>query len=130
MVLDSKTIEINCAIITLRDDGIIHMIMNKDHMVNIDDLKNIVKAVGELGNGKKFPNLIEAGSFTSIDSDARKFSTAEELNIYTIADAFVIRSLPQKLIANFYLKFDKPKLPTRFFDNTSEALQWLKQFVA
>jgi hypothetical protein len=45
------------------------------------------------------------------------------------ADAFVIYSLPQKLVGNFYLKVNKPPVPTRFFKTPEEAIRWLRKFV-
>ena len=122
-------IVIDCGDITLREDGIIHMKFKSDYLVEIKDLKDIVEAVGELGNGKKFLNLIEGGLYTNISVEARKYSICDENNIYTIADAFLVKSLAQRLMANFYIRFDKPKLPTRFFDSKEEAEEWLKEFL-
>jgi hypothetical protein len=46
-----------------------------------------------------------------------------------VADAFVIDSLAQRILGNFYLKFNKPQFPTRFFNSKEEALIWLEAFV-
>jgi len=44
---------------------------------------------------------------------------------YKIADAFIIHTLSQKIIANFYLKIQKPVVPTKFFSNSMDAEKWL-----
>ncbi len=42
------------------------------------------------------------------------------------ATAVIVNSVPYTLIANFYLKFNKPKHPYKVFKNRNEALAWLK----
>jgi hypothetical protein len=121
--------EVNCGVIRLGDDGIMYMYMREGYTVEVEDLKELVKITGELGGGKKYPNLIKGGIYTSISSEARAYSATTESNLFTLADAFVIRSMAQKLLANFYLKFDKPVSPTRFFDAEKEAIAWLKTFL-
>jgi len=42
-----------------------------------------------------------------------------------MADAFVIKSLSQKIVANLMIKINKPSVPTRFFDKIEDAEKWL-----
>ena len=39
----------------------------------------------------------------------------------------VTKSLPQKLIANFIIRFQKPLVPTRTFSKLEEAEKWLSE---
>jgi len=55
-----ESIEIKAGMIALRSDGIMLMNISEDYIVDIQDLKDIVAAVGKIGKGKKFPNLIIA----------------------------------------------------------------------
>jgi len=89
----------------------------------------IVEAMGKLGGGKKYPVLIDAGEFSSIDKETRIFPAAAESNIYTLADAIAYCNLAQKLLADFYLKHNRPVVPTRVFPTKTEAIAWLKTFV-
>jgi len=41
------------------------------------------------------------------------------------AEAFVVNSLPTRLIANFYMKFNKPPNPTKIFNTVEKAEEWL-----
>src|SRR5687767_13127270 len=101
-----ESIEIKAGTIALRSDGIILIKINEDHIVDVQDLKDIALAVGKIGKGKKFPNLVLAGTYSNITQEARTYSTSDENNIYTKADAFVIRSMHQKLLANLYMKIN------------------------
>lgn len=42
------------------------------------------------------------------------------------AEAFVVESLANRLIAGFYIQFNRPKNPTRIFNNFENALNWLR----
>jgi hypothetical protein len=122
-------IELKKSTVTLMDNGIIHIHLKPGAEMELSDAILIVEAMGKVGEGKKFPVLIDAGEFVSIDKEVRMFSASEESNIYTLADAIAYYSLAQKMIADFYLKNDKPVVPTRIFSNKEEAVEWLKSYI-
>jgi hypothetical protein len=122
--------QIKAGTISLRSDGIMLYEIKEDYMVDVQDLKDINQAVGKIGNGGKYPNLIMMGNYTNITNEATEYSTSDENNVYTLADAFVLKSLHQKLLANLYLKINRPKIPTRFFENTVDAVEWLKKYLS
>lgn len=123
----SKIYEYRISRVGLRYDGIMHIDIKSNELFTADDYKDVLKAVFEVGHGQKFLNLITIGKFTTADHDSRELSTSLEGGLYKLADAFVIQSLSQKLVANFYMNFHKPSVPTRFFNSEVEALEWLKQ---
>lgn len=43
--------------------------------------------------------------------------------------AIIVRSISERLFANYYLKFKKPVRPTKVFTNPKVAEEWLGQFV-
>ena len=45
-----------------------------------------------------------------------------------IAEAFLLTSLAQKILINFYIRFDKPLVPSKVFTNKEKAIEWLRQF--
>lgn len=42
-----------------------------------------------------------------------------------VAEAFVVDNLSNRLIAESYMKFDKPSNPTEVFDKIEDAMEWL-----
>ena len=105
-----------------------HIHLNSGAEIELSDAALIVEAMGKLGKGLKFPVLIDAGEFTSIDKEVRIFSANEESNLYTLADAIAYCSFAQKLIADFYIKYNKPIVPTKAFPTKEEAMKWLQTF--
>ncbi|MBS1650775.1 MAG: hypothetical protein JSU07_02075 [Bacteroidetes bacterium] len=98
-----------------------------DISFNIDDMKQLTQLEKNISGAKK-PVLVLCHVNATTDNDLLKFLSKNENNPYSIADAFVITSLSQKILANFYLKFLKPERPTKFFVNKNDAINWLNQF--
>ena len=121
----SEVLHYKISKVALRPDGILHFSIKSDELFFVKDYHDLMDAAYKIGNGKKFLNLITIGKHTTPDHHARVLSTSKEGCIYKIADAFVICSLSQKLIANFYMNFHKPFVPTKFFTNKEEAVKWL-----
>ena len=96
--------------------------------MELSDAILIVEAMGKISKGKKYPVLIDAGEFASVDKEVRIFSASEESNLYTIADAIAYYSFAQKLIADFYIKNNQPVVPTKAFPTKEEAIKWLETF--
>ena len=82
-----KEVKLKKSTVSLLDDGIMHIHLNGGTEIELSDAVLIVEAMGVLGGGKRFPVLIDAGEFTSIDKEVRIFSASEESNLYTLADA-------------------------------------------
>ncbi|MCH2228974.1 MAG: hypothetical protein MK105_01425 [Crocinitomicaceae bacterium] len=74
--------------------------------------------------GGKFYNIYQFGSFSDIEPEVREWAADHNGNHYTHTDAIVIESLSQKIITDFYLKFNRPKMPTKIFYNLKKALVW------
>lgn len=124
----SEIIKTRISTIFLRKDDILQLDIESDQYFDVNDCHELINAAEKIGNGKRFLNLIIVGNHTLPDHDARVLSCSEEGSRYKSADAFVIHSLAQSIIANFYMKINKPFVPTRFFRNADEAVKWLEQF--
>lgn len=116
--------------VLLRKDGILEVSCKNDFEYDVEHIREILQAYScLLKKGEKAPVLIVSEEYTSITSAGMKYSAGPEGTKYSKAEAFVIHSLFQKMLANFYLNFNKPKVPTRFFNEYTEAEKWLKNFL-
>lgn len=122
-----NSISTRISTVFLRDDGILHIKIKPDNEFTVFDFNELVSAAKDIGDGKKFLNLIIVGKNTLPDDQSRIASSSEKGSIYKVADAFVINSLAQRIVANFYLKINKPFVPTKFFNNEEDAVVWLKE---
>lgn len=123
-----KEIDLEASTVSLRNDGIIQIFMKPNRTMNMNDGKQMVQAFAEIGGGRKFLLLFIAGNFTLANTEARKYAASEDANRYTIASAFVVNNIAQKLMANAYISFNNPITPTRALTDIEEAIKWLKTF--
>ena len=114
--------------VSLRNDGIMQVEIAPEQEVTVDNIKDIIEVIGKLGDRKQYPILILPGAYTLPNEEARLY-LASPGDPYALAEAYVTHSLPQKLVGNFYLQFNKPPRPTRMFTNADDALKWLKGFM-
>ena len=113
--------------VTIYDSGILHFEMKDREVLTSADLIESRSWVNSFGPNK-YLVLIEAGHRTEVEDDIKELSASKSGNHYTIADAIVVKSLSQRLIANLYLRFNKPVKPTRIFSDAESAAFWLMSF--
>ena len=134
MIPDTKntqanSVKINCGTGFLRDDGIVQFNIADDYIIEISDLIEINEGVGKLNGDVKTCNMFVCENYTNISHEAIKYSNDPENFKYTLADAFVVKSMHQKLLANFYITIIKPPVPTKYFMNEAAAVEWLKSLL-
>ena len=120
-----KKTETSAAQISVCSDGIIRVMFKKKTEVNADHFKKLFEVYNELVQGEKhsFIYYAEDGSST-VSEDGRAYAKNEEYSFPKVCNAVVVTRLSQKLIANFYFKFNKPSYPFKVFDKMEEAEKW------
>lgn len=124
-----KSADLGHSKVHLRNDGIVQIDFGDSIELDLKEAVEIVETIAKLSEGKKVPVLNIAGKSTSATSAAREYSASPAGLRYTIADAYVVTNLAQKILGNFYISFNKPPVSTRIFDDVDKAVQWLKTFL-
>jgi hypothetical protein len=124
-----KTIEIEEAIITLKDNDIVYVYFKSGVVIDCDTQEKLLLNYGEITKGKLHPFLFYADEQVSITKEARDNAIVIEDRAYAIASAILVNNLAHRLIANFYLKFNKPQKPYKVFNRKKDAVNWLLNFV-
>ena len=114
--------------VKLRDDSYYEVRVFENQDFTVDDLVKLVDAQKK-SVGFVLPVLVICENNVLADVILLSKLSQNEYNPYSKADAFVLNSNAQKILANFYIKINKPERPTKFFNNADEALIWLKQFI-
>lgn len=68
-------------------------------------------------------------SFTDVGREVRDWASDHDAQRFTLSDAIVLRDQGQRIIADFYMKQDKPHWPTAVFLSLQEAIHWTKSLV-
>lgn len=112
----------------VRTEGIICVYINEDPENHLEAGKKTARAIGEIAGDKTIPCMYVYQSGILPDSELRAFWASEQGMPYSSIEAYVISGLPITLVANVYLKFNKPVRPTRLFNDFDSALNWLLDF--
>ena len=94
-------------------------------MIGRRECIEVNNTIGVLTGGRQARVITVAAEDTHFDAEARDESSSPNGLRFTIADAFVARNLAQKLMVNFYLRFNKPAKPSKAFNSEEDAIKWL-----
>jgi hypothetical protein len=121
-----KEIDSKEANITLKSNGIVYVIFKDDCVLDVDLQFRLLDLYNEITGGKLTPFIFLAAQNVTITKEARENATSLESISPLGASAAVVNNLAYKLIANFYMKLNKPKRPFKTFSNEVDAVKWLK----
>lgn len=124
----TKSISENKFIMSYNEVGYYELFIKDNVEIFIDDVHIIVNTQKQL-NGSKLPTLISGGQYSTTNTETLKYISVNENMPYSKCAAFIVSSISQKLLGNFYLKIYKPQRPTRFFNHKEDAITWLKQYI-
>jgi len=102
-----------------------------DDEIDFDEIKQQVDACYIITEGKATPVLIDVrNGRKNLSLEARTY--AGKNNPYRhlkLAEALLIKSLAQRIMANFFIKFGKHHHPSKVFTREEVAIKWLLGFV-
>jgi hypothetical protein len=124
-----EIIEIKEAIIILRADGIMQVTYRKGVVIDVSLQAKIYELFEKICKGTKRPFLFSAFDNVSVTPEARNNAVEMEHLFPGSATAVLANSLAYKLIANFYLKVNRPKTPFKVFSDETKAVEWLLGFI-
>ncbi len=101
--------------------------VKQDQVVDVAEINEMLVYVQEFLGPKEHYAVVDFGGNLSSSTEARQiYADSEYIQKYRIADAFLVKSLPVRLIANFFINVTKPKVNTRLFTDEAKAVKWLE----
>ncbi len=120
-----KKVETAQYIIGVRDDGIIHVFYKEHAELDVKLQLEMLDVYIELCENKPYPFIFEAEEYITVTKEARDNALSLEDKSPLAVSAILVKNLAHKLIADFYLKFNKPRRPYKVFKNFEEGIDWL-----
>ena len=108
--------------------GVIHAVFLAGAEVVLADAKENLAATAELVGTRARPALIDLRLVRSQSAEARAELAGPAADAVSCAVALVVASPLSRMIGNFYLGFNRPRVPTRLFTDVEEAERWLRGF--
>lgn len=123
-----RTIELDTSTISLIEGDIIWVDYRSDVDIDGSNVKEVGKAILELCNGEAHYFVVDVRNcFGTYTQEAREYMAKNpEINKVRKALAFLTNSLGTRILANFYLNFNKPLSPGKLFSDEIKALAWLE----
>lgn len=73
--------------------------------------------------------LVDVRGVWNYSDEARQIVSSESFKKITVAMALVVGySSPTRMVANFFMRINKPVTPTKLFTNKKSAKKWLKNY--
>lgn len=96
--------------------------------VDVKEIQDMIAYAKEVMGEKRHYCVVDFGSSVMSTTEAREvYAASDYIQKNRIADAFLVKSLALRLVANFFIQVTKPKVKTRLFTDESLALTWLLQ---
>jgi len=121
-----KQIKLLEATLSLRQDGIVQVLYHDHTILDIPLQLKMAEAFNNIADGKKSLFIFEAGEGVIVTKDARNNALKLEDSTPILASAVVANNLAYRIIANFFIKVQKPKGKYKVFASKEEAIKWLK----
>lgn len=112
-----------------RLDGIVEVEIKDNAYIELADaLKQEEYLKSEKSSYLPLKLLIVAGEGASVSKEVRDFANQPEATSIILAEAIVVKSYPQKIMANFIKNFYKTPMPIKTFSDKESAVSWLLNF--
>jgi hypothetical protein len=96
--------------------------------VELEDAVSATEFRKTITGNRAYPAYADLSGVKEVSREARSYfskEAGEDLK----AIALIIRNPVTRMMANFFMKFNQPHYPIRFFTSDQDAVKWLKQFV-
>jgi len=120
-----KTVETKAFIMIIHDDLLIEFKVKKNVTLQASDVWESKRLSVDYIPGKKFFVLVEAEENTDLSGDARRATASAEYAEHVAALAICTGKTHEHIIGSLFLKVNKPVVPAKFFNNRTEAIDWL-----
>jgi hypothetical protein len=122
-----NSVTLKNSVISQLQGNIIRVKVKEYSSLDVEDIREILKAKRELINDQKHTVLFITPRYGSITKEAREFSATYEANENAVAKAIVLNGLAMRIIANFFINYDKPPIEHKAFETERDAIEWLKK---
>jgi hypothetical protein len=121
-----KEFETRAFKIKLHANGLKEMLIKENVVLQPDDVWESHKLSYEKLPLLKYFVLLQGEENSSVSPDARRTVASEEYYKNVGALALCSGKTTESIMGNLFLKINRPKVTTQFFDNRDKALKWLE----
>lgn len=121
-----KAVETRTAKILMDEHGVLQILLFENVVVDYEDAIDNALVVRRLTKGKSCLKLIDIRNDVKIEAKAQQYLDSKDVQSKTLARAILINNSVKRLTLNFFIKFNSQQVPTKFFTEKEEAMEWLR----
>lgn len=111
--------------IYLLEGDIVKIVPHENIEMDVKDLEDIQKIKFEMVGERRYAVMFVTPSMGVMTKEGRIFASGPLVNRNAVAKAVVIKNLGMRMMTSFFIKFNKPLVEHRIFENEEEAINWL-----
>ena len=115
------------ASVNLINENTVHVVFQDLAEIDLEEAKELKESILAHTTGQKYILILDsAKQRIDISHAARDLLVQDdELNKDIICQAYIAKSMANKLIFHFFINFHKPEVPVQVFDSLNEAKAWI-----
>lgn len=111
------------------EDSVMHITYKNGVTIDLEAARQIIKERLSFFEGKSYPVLLNGRGVKLMTKEARDFLAKGDAMKGVIALAILPGSYLTIIMANLFIKFSKPTVPTKVFKTRENATAWLQEFI-
>lgn len=123
MRVPKDAINLRCYHTWMGDDGIARTKVKANVEVVLEDAIENSAAVNSFDK-INYTLIVDSRQVKTISKGARDYFSMNGRNSKVVAFAIIIGSPLSKMVANFFMGLNKPRVPMKIFNNESKAIEW------
>ena len=110
------------------DSEVFRLTIPQTDLLTIEHAKEIAAATSVYAPGRRALFLVDARRAGRMTQEARQYLASDEATKNILAMAILVGSPVSRIVGNFFLMINKPRVPANLFSSEKDALSWLKGF--
>jgi hypothetical protein len=132
IIVERNRLELPSATFVSYDKYIMQITYKTDpEEIDLKAAKKHTAAIKELCTGEGCHVILDfRNSTASFTDEARNwFACSEEHSLIRLSQAILVKPLAHKIVANFYINFNRPNCPVKIFEKEHRAIQWTQSLL-
>ncbi len=128
MMIPDDSIDLRCYNTWMAFDGIVRTKVKENSAIVLEDAIENSKAVNSFSQ-PQYPMIVDTTLAKSITKEARDYFSMKGRESKVLAFAILVNSPLSKIIANFFMGLNKPRVPVKLFTDEKLAVEWCKNHI-
>ncbi|MCU0436212.1 MAG: hypothetical protein MUC87_22335 [Bacteroidia bacterium] len=108
------------------EDGISWAVLAENALIELQDVEQLAELARQTYDpNQPFLAILDARHIAGMSNEARNYGVNNSFSTMIKAMAIVVDSPATRILANFYMKFNRPRVPTKVFSDPENAKAWL-----